>query len=837
MKYTKLILFRCVRLRLKNIEYFEMNPSEPVQLILGTNGSGKSSIMMELSPLPSEASDYRDGGYKEIHIEHQGNQYILKSVFDSKTGNRHSFYDCSAAVELNDSGKVMYQRELVRQKFGYTQDIHDIVTSTKKFTDMSANERRMWITVFSNCNFDYALELYKKLKERHRDVVGTIRNLKKRLVVETEKIIDTKEQQRLENELSEIHEFVSQILQLRFPVDKPMDALVDSYSRVLQDIAVASKKIIKIKNETDIHSELSIDEIDALISEEKGKQAANLTLIDSLSNDLKLINESIDILKKTNAQSNFELREQIQECELKKSKIESSQRSFKEINLDPLEAIKCLALIEEPLTKACMSLPSNTGGFFSRSTLQQCSSDLSSLKAQKEVLINKLEKLNAQKRHQEAHKASLAIECPKCKYSWNQGYSENEYSDILNSIDKLTAEIKTLDVSIEDNNNKISTINEYSQHYSYIVEIMSRWRKPLEPLWTKVKELNSIIEEPSSIVYLMKLYKETLEADKEWHDHDREAKRLLDLLEMSSKVENKDLTSLIRKASEVEDKIYQLSTQQSSLQESISRWQKYKNNRRIIDTTAAELKILLDKVQVLQKDQVETTRRKIFNEFITQVQTSLAQHEMIVGDIRNQRAIVNDIENELAVHEKDEKALKLLVQQLSPTDGLIAEGLYGFIKVFISRLNAFIKQAWSYPLEIIPCMINESEDASVDLDYKFPISNQSGLKPTPDIGLASKGQMEIINLSFIYEGMNCLGLSDAPLMLDEFGAMLDSKHRSMTTNNIKSMLESNVNRQLFMVSHYDTVYGAFTNAQITVLCDDNIVIPRGSTINSHVVIQ
>jgi hypothetical protein len=171
----------------------------------------------------------------------------------------------------------MYQRELVRQKFGYTQDIHDIVTSTKKFTDMSANERRMWITVFSNCNFDYALELYKKLKERHRDVVGTIRNLKKRLVVETEKIIDTKEQQRLENELSEIHEFVSQILQLRFPVDKPMDALVSSYSRVLQDIAVASKKIIRIKNETDIHSELSIDEIDALISDEKGKQAANLT--------------------------------------------------------------------------------------------------------------------------------------------------------------------------------------------------------------------------------------------------------------------------------------------------------------------------------------------------------------------------------------------------------------------------------------------------------------------------------------------------------------------------------------------------------------------------------
>ena len=837
MKYTKLILFRCVRLRLKNIEYFEMNPSEPVQLILGTNGSGKSSIMMELSPLPSEASDYRDGGYKEIHIEHQGNQYILKSVFDSKTGNRHSFYDCSAAVELNDSGKVMYQRELVRQKFGYTQDIHDIVTSTKKFTDMSANERRMWITVFSNCNFDYALDLYKKLKERHRDVVGTIRNLKKRLVVETEKIIDTKEQQRLENELAEIHVFVSQILQLRFPIDKPLDVLTANYSRVIEDVSNASKKIIKIKTDTDIYSEMSLDEVDAIISEEKGRQAANLTLIDSLSGDLAQINESIDILKKTNAQSNFELREQIQAREQAKNRIQNSPRIFKTINPDPVEAMKCLALIEESLTKACMSLPSNSEGFYSRATLHKCSEDLNILNAQKEVLTQKLANLTASKRHQEAHKSTHSLECPKCKYSWNPGYSETQYNEILDKIDKATADLASVNEKIEDNNTKVASISEYRQHYAYIVDIMNRWRNALEPLWTVVTELNSIIQEPSSIVYLMTQYKEVLESDKEWHEHDKEAKRLIDLLEMSSKVENKDLSGLIAKAADIEDRIYNLSSEQTVLQTSVAKWQKYKNNRRVMEATAIELKGLLEKAETLQKDQVETTRRKIFNEFITQVQTSLAQHEMIVGDIRNQRAIVNDIEKELQAHEKDEKALKLLVQQLSPTDGMIAEGLYGFIKVFISRLNIFIRQAWSYPLEIIPCMINESEDASVDLDYKFPIANQHGLKPTSDIGLASMGQKEIINLAFIYEGMNCLGLANAPLMLDEFGAMLDSKHRSMTTNNIKSMLEANVNRQLFMVSHYDTVYGAFTNAQITVLCDDNIVIPRGSTINSHVVIQ
>jgi hypothetical protein len=808
-----------------------------VQLILGTNGCGKSSVMMELSPLPADASDYRDGGYKEIHVEHNNNTYILRSGFDSKNGNRHSFYDVNGDVELNDSGKVMYQRELVRQKFGYSQDIHDIITCTRKFTDMSANERRMWITIFSNCNFDFALGVYKTLKERHRDITGTIRNLKKRLVVETEKIIDTKEQQRLEDELSQMHEFVSQILQLRFPIDKPLDTLSRSYHGLIQDVREASKKIIGTVTSLSIHSSVSIDGIDSNIAEYKAKHLANLTLIDALSKEHSIVQESIDILKKTNAQSNFELRQTIQDLEQLKKSLESNDREFAEINPNPVEALRALEVIEEPLVKACMSLPSNSDRFYSRSTLQALNDELDKLRARKEVLELKLASLSSKRRHQEAHKNSDSLECPKCKHSWHPGYSESEYNSVLSDIDETNKELKGALEATETANTKVLSISEYQQHYMYVMDVMARWSNVLKPLWDAVQKQSIIIDSPSSITYLLTKYKQTLLIDQHWHETDAEVKRLLDLLELSSKVEDKDLNSLLQKAGEIEEKIYQLTLEQSELQSNTQLWQSYKSSRRTIESTHTHLNGMLEKVEQLQKDQIETTRRKIFNEFITQVQTSLAQHEMIVGDIRNQRTVVNDLESQIQSYEKDEKALKLLVQQMSPTEGMIAEGLYGFIKVFISRLNLFIKAAWSYPLEIIPCMINESEDASVDLDYKFPIANQHGVKPTPDVCFASMGQKEIINLSFIYEGMNCLGLQDSPLMLDEFGAMLDSKHRSMTTNNIKHILESNVARQLFMVSHYDTVYGAFTNAQTTVLCDENIVIPRGSTINSHVVIK
>ena len=64
MKYTKLILSGYKRLAIKSIHYFEINPTSTVQLILGTNGSGKSSLISELSPLPGNGADFTKDGFK-----------------------------------------------------------------------------------------------------------------------------------------------------------------------------------------------------------------------------------------------------------------------------------------------------------------------------------------------------------------------------------------------------------------------------------------------------------------------------------------------------------------------------------------------------------------------------------------------------------------------------------------------------------------------------------------------------------------------------------------------------------------------------------------------------
>ena len=79
MRIIELVLFNYKRFSLNNIKEFTYRPQMKAQLILGTNGSGKSSLLSELSPLPSRSKDFFDDGYKLIKIEHRGNLYILKS--------------------------------------------------------------------------------------------------------------------------------------------------------------------------------------------------------------------------------------------------------------------------------------------------------------------------------------------------------------------------------------------------------------------------------------------------------------------------------------------------------------------------------------------------------------------------------------------------------------------------------------------------------------------------------------------------------------------------------------------------------------------------------------
>lgn len=125
-----LILDGFKRFSLGHIERFEYRPMQKTQLILGSNGSGKSSLLGMLSPLPARSKDFKENGYKEIGISHDGSEYVLKSSYNGK----HSFI--RDEEELNSGGTLNVQRQLVEDIFGLNEKLFDVLSGSVNLCGM-----------------------------------------------------------------------------------------------------------------------------------------------------------------------------------------------------------------------------------------------------------------------------------------------------------------------------------------------------------------------------------------------------------------------------------------------------------------------------------------------------------------------------------------------------------------------------------------------------------------------------------------------------------------------------------------------------------------------------
>src|SRR5690606_11208435 len=113
MKILAIELKNYNRLKLNDFNFIRIDFTESIQQILGTNGSGKTTILSSLNPLPADHKDFDKGGFKKIWISHRGSMY--ECISDFSHGNKHTFI--KDGVILNDLGTAKVQLELVKEHF------------------------------------------------------------------------------------------------------------------------------------------------------------------------------------------------------------------------------------------------------------------------------------------------------------------------------------------------------------------------------------------------------------------------------------------------------------------------------------------------------------------------------------------------------------------------------------------------------------------------------------------------------------------------------------------------------------------------------------------------
>lgn len=821
MKIISLHLKGYKRVMLNNIREIKIDLNNPIQAILGTNGSGKSSIVSEMSPMPGIPSDFNSGGFKIIEIEHNGHTYHLSSHYEGK--GEHQFL--KNGLELNDGGTITVQRQLVLQEFGLTDEKIQMLTGQINWTDLTRARREDLFSKMSETDMTYAFGLYKKLATLTRDRRGVIKHLKERLVKETD---------RLRN----VDVDRESLTHLVHRVQNDLTTLLKAHRSDLPDLDVVTEQVKTFHREVSqiqhlVESVVVDDEIAAYGSEDRIAEALKSVEI-QLNTKRELMNhhqeefDRLHTLIGDREHGEFKTVEQLErdlfELDQKINSIVLSDEFRFEGDMSDL-IVECQTIKQE-MVSILSELPDNSDSRFTQNKYKDVLSALESISSEIGKLnfkIHALEKELAELDH--AH----TVDCPKCNYQWIPGITEGHIEkskELLVEYEKTRKTRKEQEAALIQEK---EAFEDYSRKFQRLKSIQHSYPKA-RSLFDWLLSDNRVFHTPHAHIPAIDRWIEAVKRYQTRYTLLKDKNSMNDTLIQLKRLEShggarpeETLLSVEKTLVSLTDDIRELKAQSSKLTRQI-----YVVKERIkLMTRLTEL----DRQRITLSEQYGAViNNHEVNELIRYYQMQLSHQTEQLNQCEKIQGVINDIENSLLDVEKEHEQYKLLTQALSPTDGIIAKQMGQFIAAFIDQVNEVLSQIYTYPLVVQPCGID-----SGDLDYKFPIiagEYESGGK---DISMGSVGQKQVINFAFRLVSCTYLGMDGFPLYADEIAQNQDEQHMINMMQYVKSRMDSHRHSQLFVISHLGALGPMISNADVCVLNSSTITLP--AVYNQHVMIE
>lgn len=822
MKILKLTLAHYKRLALKDIKYLEMTMESIFQLILGTNGSGKSSVLAELTPLPAVPANFNKGGYKEIEIEHEGVHYRLTSSF--KSGARHSFLIVSENKELNPGGTITVQKELVEKYFKITPQLHSIMIGTTNFTTMSPSKRSELITSLSDVDMTYALSVFGKVKTSLRDMQGVIKHLKGRLTAESARLNEISDITELDTEIAVLTQELNWLLSHSSTVSNQNPIKLHELTMEIQGFAQNLLKTVPIPPErqfgfktpqeldTFIHELGIMIEVSTNTITELGKEHDDLSRLcaqlqtENGVNNLQGMADRANSIRNSLANIPTENHDWVDV-----DAIEYTRRAAEQCLIDLGTSCHTLAGIKEP---EC-----NTPKLYGE--LQWGVSELQG------KITETNNKLSHVTHRIEGIKGIRDVKCPSCTTTFKPGIENLD--SLIDEREHYKKESETFHVQLNDMEKRLLAGKTYLDARQHVFDIFKQF-PVLTPFFQYLLNDFNIIQRPADIGHAVGKYIVVLD---EVTERTVLTSELSDIEKSLKIVEGLDLSggaNLQQRLIEIDKKLNVAIQEKTKFTTQQTQWTAFRGDCQNIMGQVGLLRRKIMDLKGKTTERVDQIRNNLVEENLQVRQMKLSgltrkqtEHNTLVG-------IVADLEKDHDGRTEDLETMKAISELLSPSDGLIAEQLLGFINCFVAQMNDIIKQCWTYDLIVKPC-----GNASGTLDYKFPVEVRTSDNVIGDVSDGSTAQKEIINFAFKLVVMMYSNLNEYPLYLDELGAGFDELHRVNAMSYVRMINDSGRHSQTFMISHYATNHGSFRNADVMVLDGDNIAVPQGH--NRHVVIK
>lgn len=825
MLFNETEMLNCRRTRLSKITQLTVTPEEKTQVIIGANGSGKTTLAtIGFSVLPPPKKSIMENGHLKRTVTHDGRRYEINShVGESKT--EHDFI--VDGVELNPGKTVGAQLELVKQHFRMTPEIHSVLTGETTFTGMTSAERQKWIIRLSDNDFGYVLGFNERAKTNYRKTKILLEEYGKRLNDELKNTLDEEAVQQMVKKQAELNRELSILYRLHTGGEAfgAIEAEIASkLARLAEKITTALKSNSARSSTFDIDQ---IDSLDGLMEQIKGLET-DISVLSGrhyeISASYETAHREMEKLKEVSGVDLQELSERINTLKTKEAALLSSIKHIpKDLNLSRTEAKNTIEGINELILVfsqfGTLKVMDYTGNDH-----RQAFDRFNALLQQRLELERDIERIDEKIDHiRSAH----SVDCPKCAFTFKPGVEETDSDKLIQLKANKISRIEELNVEIQRADEVLSGYKDVRGVIDTISGLINEFPN-LSRLNEVLKRNGLSFRHGSACIEICRQFVSDVKALQIRQDI------LTELAPLEATVakatEGAKVSIDVKSSYEIlKSQVDQISTEMNEKKQRLVLLSTKLNLFNALKDKVVEYEDDLKEVEGLIEKLVEASRQELLGKAIDDAQKTLAIITEALNTHDNQQTIVKDLNVRVRNYTEQLEISKRIVDELSPSGGIIAEQVMSYINIILDTVNGIIASISHYPLVIKPCDIEAGE-----LNYKFPVWAGEEDNEIEDISKGSDGQKALIDLGFKLAVYHFLDFKRYPLYLDEVGRALDPVNRENLIPVLNDLIADETFGQVFIISHDIGIYGSLDRTDIIVL--DKTGVPPGTRFNENVTI-
>ena len=828
MRIIELELHKYIRLAFSAVETIVYRPELDSQIIIGSNGSGKSSLMSELNPLPVPKNYMLPGGYKRVEVEHRGKNYTLLSTYGKGGKNSFKEHTDNGLVELNEGGTAMAQKILIEKVFGLNIELLRLWLGQTLFTDLPPTKRRDWILKLSGSDLDYAMKAFNIAKNMLNDAKAVDKHIAKRLGDETADVADQNRINQLEDQIASLTNELNNLLEQKDNSLPSVPTLTVEMARLSRefDECVAEASTLRLVKPEFIAPEINnIHSLWNAITNIKTEKDLQKERLDELYKQKQHIEETLATLSKNGVNSTNDLQAVTDEINKEIKAIIGCTEIFASVDMDNIEQLVGRFQGQRGMIVEMLSiLPFNDNGYYSRDKLEKTKVFISKTQG----FLGSANQRSSELSHYLKHFNNAEnVECPQCEHQFVPGYKN--FDPVA-----IEKEIKELNQSISEQEDRLRKATAYAEECTDYVRQINAFKRMVsenpdfEALWSQMVKDGLYKVHPHSHLPLVENFSQQLEnclSIRKLQESVKLNETILKTInDQKSESKNYSDDHVLYLDSYIAKSIARIKELDEQLHRATRYYRDVEKTTKAIERAEQIRDGLADRYNLLVKASINHA----VNQEIQSRQVTLATANGLLTKINKHDAVIKDLQNQKVESGDKVQDATIVMKALNPVDGLISKYIQSFLDVFIGDINDIVSDIWTTDLEILTCDVDSN-----DVTCKFPLSVNNGFLITPDIAESSAGQKDVINFAFRMVIAQYLGLHDYPLFLDELAPTLDEKHRENITRYINELMEGNQFEQMFMISHYSANHYAFANSEILML-DGRNIINKPAHYNRHV---